>query len=295
MKTRKRRINTEITDAYILIAPLVVLLAVFILYPVISNLYYGFTEWKGFGEAEWVGFENYIRLFNDNKFWIAIKNTGILVLYIPIGLFIPLVLSALMQDGLKGWAFYKAVLYLPTVLGYIILGILFNIFFRETGPLNTFLHQIGLDALAIRWIGTTKTAIHMVGVLFVVWSKIGFGCIYFLAAMSSIDRQLYDAAKIDGAGWWRMFAQITIPTIRFAVEFWTVLLFIEVFARAFGFLFSFTYGGPGFSTWTLEFGIYILGFKNYQMGYGSAWAVILFFFCAIIAVMQIRLIRRAEQ
>jgi ABC-type sugar transport system permease subunit len=295
MKRKKRPVNREITDAYILIAPLIVLLAVFILYPVVSNIFYGFTEWPGFGDPEWVGLDNYKRLFQDSKFWNALKNTGILVLYIPLGLFVPLILSAIMQDGLKGWGFFKAVLYLPTVLGYIILGILFSVFFRETGPLNTWLHTVGLDALAIRWIGTTKTAIHMVGVLFVVWSKIGFGCIYFLAAMSSIDRQLYDAGKIDGAGWWRMFAHITIPSIRFAVQFWIVLLFIEVFARAFGFLFSFTYGGPGFSTWTLEFGIYILGFKNYQMGYGSSWAVILFLFCAFIAVAQIRLIRRADQ
>ncbi len=288
------RVRRETIDAYILILPLLALLGVFILYPVVSNIYYSFTKWPGFGPAQWTGLKNYHRLFTDKKFWAALRNTGLLILYIPIGVLVPLLLSAIMREGLKGWTIFKAILYLPNVLGYVILGILFNVFFRDHGPLNTFLRDAGLEQLAVNWIGTTKTAIHMVGLLFVVWSKIGFGCIYFLAAMSSIDNQLYDAARIDGAGWWRIFYQITIPSIRFAVEFWVVLSFIEVFARAFGFLFSFTYGGPGFSTWTLEFGIYILGFKNSQMGYGSSWAVILLLFCAIIAVMQIRLLRKAE-
>ena len=295
MPDRSKGRRQEHRDAFVLIAPLLLLLAVFILYPVLSNIYYAFTEWRGFGESTWVGARNFLQLIGDDKFWIAIKNTGILILYIPLGTLVPLVLSAILRDGLPGWTVYRAILYLPNVLGYIILGILFNVFLRQNGPLNLFLNDIGLDALALNWIGSSRLAIHVVGTLFVVWSLIGFGCIYFLAAMSTIDASLYDAARIDGAGWWRTFFQVTVPGIRFAVEFWVVLLFITVFARAFGFLFTFTGGGPGFSTWTLEFGIYILGFRNYKMGYGSSWAVVLFVFCALIAIAQIRLIRRAEQ
>ncbi len=289
----KKTINQESIDAYILIAPLIILLAIFMLYPVLSNIYYSFTKWPGFGDASWIGLKNYQSLFDDSKFYLSLKNTGLLILYIPLATFLPLFLSAVLRDGYTGWAVYKALLYLPNVLGYVLLGILFNVFFREYGPFNLFLSSVGLDALTANWIGSSKIAIHMVGALFVVWSRVGFGCIYFLAAMSSMDSALFDAAKIDGAGWWRTFFQVTIPSVRFAVEFWVVLSFVEVFARLFGFIFSFTYGGPGFSTWTLEFGIYILGFKDYNMGYGSAWAVMLFIFCAVIAVLQIRLRRKA--
>lgn len=289
----KKTINQESIDAYILIAPLIILLAIFMLYPVLSNIYYSFTKWPGFGDASWIGLKNYQSLFDDSKFYLSLKNTGLLILYIPLATFLPLFLSAVLRDGYTGWAVYKALLYLPNVLGYVLLGILFNVFFREYGPFNLFLSSVGLDALTANWIGSSKIAIHMVGALFVVWSRVGFGCIYFLAAMSSMDSALFDAAKIDGAGWWRTFFQVTIPSVRFAVEFWVVLSFVEVFARLFGFIFSFTYGGPGFSTWTLEFGIYILGFKDYNMGYGSAWAVMLFIFCAVIAVLQIRLMRKA--
>jgi ABC-type sugar transport system permease subunit len=289
----KKTINQESIDAYILVAPLIILLAIFMLYPVLSNIYYSFTKWPGFGQASWIGLKNYQSLFDDSKFYLSLKNTGLLILYIPLATFLPLFLSAVLRDGYKGWAVYKALLYLPNVLGYVLLGILFNVFFREYGPFNLFLSSVGLDALTANWIGSSRIAIHMVGALFVVWSRVGFGCIYFLAAMSSMDSALFDAAKIDGAGWWRTFFQVTIPSVRFAVEFWVVLSFVEVFARLFGFIFSFTYGGPGFSTWTLEFGIYILGFKDYNMGYGSAWAVMLFIFCAVIAVLQIRLMRKA--
>jgi hypothetical protein len=183
----KKTINQESIDAYILVAPLIILLAIFMLYPVLSNIYYSFTKWPGFGQASWIGLKNYQSLFDDSKFYLSLKNTGLLILYIPLATFLPLFLSAVLRDGYKGWAVYKALLYLPNVLGYVLLGILFNVFFREYGPFNLFLSSVGLDALTANWIGSSRIAIHMVGALFVVWSRVGFGCIYFLAAMSSMD------------------------------------------------------------------------------------------------------------
>jgi len=88
---------------------------------------------------------------------------------------------------------------------------------------------------------------------------------------------------------------VTVPSVVFSIEFWTVLSFIEVFARMFGFIFSFTKGGPGFSTFTLEYGIYYLAFVNMKMGMASAWATVLFFFCAIISVAQLRLMKKREE
>ena len=284
--------KSEEREALVLIFPLVLLLAVFIAYPVASNFYYGFTRWKGFGEPSWVGFANFTRMFEDQMFGQAMQNTFILVLYIPLGTLVPLIVSAMLREGMRGWAVFKAVLYIPNVLGYVIVGMMFSVILRENGAVNEILRGIGLDGLAIGWLSSSQSAIHVIGVLNGVWARIGFGCIFFLAAMSSIDSQLYDAAKIDGAGWWRTFFSVTVPSIRFAIEFWIVLQFISVFARMFGFIYTLTGGGPGFATTTLEFGIYIKGFSNFQMGYASAWAMLLFFFCAIIAVAQIYVLRR---
>ncbi len=282
----------EEREALVLILPLIVLLGVFIAYPVASNFYYGFTRWRGFGDPVWVGLGNFERMFEDRMFYQALQNTFILVLYIPIGTLVPLLISAMLREGMKGWSVFKAILYLPNVLGFVVIGLMFSVILRDAGAVNTTLRSLGLDALTVRWLSTSRSAIHVIGVLNGVWATIGFGCIFFLAAMSGIDSELYDAARIDGAGWWRTFFSVTVPSIRFAIEFWIVLRFISVFARMFGFIYALTGGGPGFATTTLEFGIYIKGFSNFQMGYASAWAMVLFVFCALIAAAQIYVLRR---
>lgn len=295
MHKRKSIQHTEQSDALILLLPLLLLMLVFTVYPVLSNFYYSMTDWKGFGAAEWVGFKNYIRAFQDDKFWHSLRNLGTLVLYIPAGVFIPLLLAAVLREGLAGWKLFRSVIYLPTILGYVILGTLFSIIFSQTGPITEVLTRIGVeDANRINFLGQSASAIHIVAVLFVVFTKLGFGSIYFLAAISGINSSLYDAAKIDGAGWWQTFFKVTIPSISFSIQFFLVLQFIEVFARMYSFIYTLTYGGPGFATYTLEFGIYRQGFQAFKMGYASSWAVILFLFCAAIAAVQIHVLKKGE-
>jgi ABC-type sugar transport system permease subunit len=294
VKTQSLRVR-EARDAYLLILPLLLLLAVFILYPVLSNFYYSFTKWKGMGAAKFIGLDNYRKLLNDDTFWISLKNTVILLLYIPLGTITPLILAAILRMGLKGWSWFRAALYLPNVLGYVIVGLILNILFRKIGPVNALLTAIGLESLALDWLNKSVLAINVLGLVYGVWIKLGFGCIFFLAAMSSIDESLYESGKIDGAGWWTMFWHITIPSIRFSIEFWVVLSFIEILARAFPFIYTFTRGGPGFATFTMEYAIYNAGFVAFNMGYACTWATVLFGFCAIIATMQVRLMKGEYQ
>jgi ABC-type sugar transport system permease subunit len=292
-KVMKSRVHNfgETRDAIILIFPLVLLLTVFILLPVLSNFYYSLTKWNGIDAEKFIGLDNFQKMFEDETFWTSIKNTGILILFIPLGVFVPLIISAILRTGLKGWSFFRAFIYLPNILGYVILGVIFNILLRNNGPLNYMLKGIGLDMIAFDWLSKSSTAIFSLGLLFVVWIKLGFGCIYFLASMSSIDENLYDAAKIDGAGWWTTFWNVTVPSIRFSIEFFIVLSFIELFARAFPFIYAFSRGGPGFGTYTLEYGIYSMGFNGFNVGYASAWSVVLFICCSVIAFFQVRLMR----
>lgn len=295
MALRKMNLQTqEERDAYWLITPLLILIFIFILFPAVSNFYYSFTDWKGFGLVNWIGFDNFSTMFQDERFWQSIKNTLFLLLFIPGGVFIPLCLAALLRGGLKGWKFFRAIIYLPNVLGYVILGMVFNLFLRSNGPLNSLLQMVGLQSWALDWLNRPILALLSLGLIYSVLMRIGFGAIYFLAAMGGIDEQLYEAARIDGAGWWTTFWRITLPSIRFNIEFLVVMSVIENVARAFSFIYTFSHGGPGYSTYTLEYGLYRLGFINGKMGYASAWAVVLFFICAVIAVMQIRLMRRPE-
>ena len=279
-------------DAYVLIAPLLLLLAVFILYPVIANVFLSFFKWKGMGRAKFTGLTNYRAMFKDETFWVSIKNTLILLLYIPFGVILPVMISAFLREGLKGWAIFRAIIYLPNILGYVIMGMIFSVLLRKLGPLNSGLTAMGLGSFALDWLNKPGLALNSLGLIYGVWIRLGFGCIFFLAAMSSIDESLYDAAKIDGALWWRTFWNVTIPSIRFSIEFWIVLSFIELLARAFPFIYTFTRGGPGFATFTLEYGIYNAGFVAFNMGYASAWASVLFVLCSIIAFFQVKLMRK---
>jgi ABC-type sugar transport system permease subunit len=291
MKSKTIKFNREIRDSYILILPLILLLTVFILYPVLSNFFYSFTKWKGIGAIKFIGLENYKTMLKDELFWISIKNTAILILFIPLGVIVPLILAAILRTGLKGWSFFRAVIYLPNILGYVIIGLIFNIILRNNGPLNSMLNFLGLKIFSHDWLSKSNTAIFSLGLVFVFWVKLGFGCIYFLASMSGIDENLYDAAKIDGAKWWITFWNVTVPSIKFSVEFFIVLSFIEVFARAFPFVYTFTRGGPGFGTFTLEYEIYNAGFVGFNVGYSSTLAVVLFICCSLIAIAQVRLMR----
>jgi ABC-type sugar transport system permease subunit len=284
--------KSEAKESYLLIMPLMLLLLVFILYPVLANVYLSFFKWKGMGKATFIGLANYQTMFRDETFWVSIKNTLVLLLYIPMGVMLPILISALLREGLKGWSIFRAIIYIPNILGYVIMGMISSIMFRKLGPLNHVLVAIGLEGLALDWLSIPKLTLNTLGLVYGVWLRLGFGCIFFLAAMSSIDESLYDAAKIDGALWWRTFWNVTVPSIRFSIEFWVVLSFIEILARAFPFIYTFSRGGPGFATFTLEYGIYNEGFVAFNMGYASTWASVLFVICAIIACFQVALMRK---
>jgi ABC-type sugar transport system permease subunit len=287
-----RRLNGDGIAPYIFLSPLLVLLAAFILYPVIMNLVASFAEWKGYGPMKWIGPANYRSMLADQAFWISIKNTAILVCYIPLSVAITVFVSALLREGLRGWQVYRAILYIPNLLGLVIIGVVFSIYLRDDGPLNLALKWAGGPTL--RFMTSPWLALNSVAIIKIVWVHLGFGLIYFLAAMNGIEQGVYEAAIIDGAGFLQTFWRVTVPSIRFAIQFWVVFNFIEVFARMFSLIYTLTQGGPGYATFTLEYGIFVQGFAKFRVGYSSAWSTVLFLFCAVISVAQIRLMRRGR-
>jgi len=278
---------------YVFLAPLLALLAAFMIYPVVMNIITSFTEWKGYGPWKWIGLANYKTMVADGQFWTSILNTGLMVLYIPLSTVVTLLIAAFLREGIGGWKVYRAILYIPNLLGYVLMGVIFSIYLRDDGALNMAIKWI--SGSTIHFLITPILAINVVGFLLVVFLHLGFGLIYFLAAMNGIDKSIYEAALIDGASFWRTLLEVTIPSVRFAVEFWVVFNFIEVFARMFSFIHTLTQGGPGYSTFTLEYGIFIQGFSKFKVGYSSAWSVVLFLFCAMISVAQIRLMQRRDE
>jgi ABC-type sugar transport system permease subunit len=289
---RHRSLESDGAAPYVILMPLLILLCAFILYPVAMNLYSSFTQWKGYGAQKWIGLSNYAEMFKDQAFWTSLKNTAVLILYIPLSTLFTLFIAALIREGIKGWQAYRAILYVPNLLGYVIMGVIFSIYLRDDGPLNVVLKMI--LGSPVRFLLSPILSINTVGFILVVWLHLGFGIIYFLAAMNGIDTSIYEAALIDGAGFWKTFFKVTVPSVRFAIEFFVVFNFIEVFARMFSFIYTLTQGGPGYSTFTLEYGIFVQGFQKFRSGYASAWAMVLFLFCAVISAIQIRLMQRRD-
>ena len=289
---RHRGLETDGFAPFLFLAPLLILLSVFILYPVAMNLFASFTEWKGYGSQKWIGLSNYEQMFQDQAFWTSILNTGLFVLYIPLGTLFTIFIAALMREGIRGWKTYRAILYITNLLGYVIMGVIFSIYLRDDGTLNALIR--GAIGEPIHFLINPFLAVNSIGLILVVWLHLGFGIIYFLAAMNGIDQSIYEAAVIDGAGFWKTFSKVTVPSISFAIEFFVVFNFIEVFARMFSFIYTLTQGGPGYSTFTLEYGIFDQGFQKFHVGYASAWSMVLFVFCAVISIVQIRLMRRRD-
>jgi ABC-type sugar transport system permease subunit len=290
---RKKGLERDGAAPYLFMAPLLVLLAMFIVYPVAMNLVVSFTQWKGYGPWKWIGLDNYRAMVADDQFWTSLRNTGLMILYIPVSTIATLLVAAFLREGIRGWKVYRAILYIPNLLGYVLMGVILSIYLRDDGPVNAALMSI--SGSMAHFLIDPILAINTVGLVFVVWLHLGFGLIYFLAAMNGIDKQIYEAALIDGAGFWQTLTKVTIPSVRFAVEFWVVFNFIEVFARMFPFIHTLTQGGPGYSTFTLEYGIFITGFSKFKVGYSSAWSTVLFVFCAAISVAQIKLMKRREE
>lgn len=289
---RQRSLERDGAAPYVLLAPLLVLLSAFILYPVAMNLFASFTKWKGYGPQQWIGLSNYAEMLKDQAFWTSLGNTGILILYIPVSTVFTLFIAALIREGIKGWQAYRAILYVPNLLGYVIMGVIFSIYLRDDGPLNVAIKAI--TGSPVHFLISPWLSINAVGSILVVWLHLGFGIIYFLAAMNGIDKSIYEAALIDGASFWKTFFKVTVPSVRFAIEFFVVFNFIEVFARMFSFIYTLTQGGPGYSTFTLEYGIFVQGFQKFRSGYASAWSMVLFAFCAVISAVQIRLMKRRD-
>jgi multiple sugar transport system permease protein/raffinose/stachyose/melibiose transport system permease protein len=232
-------------------------------------------------------------MLKDERFSSSLRFIGVLILYIPLGVLVPLLLSAVLRGGFKGRRLFRALLYCPSVLGGTLLGLIYMVCLSQIGPVAEAFNLLGIKGLEkVYLLGRSWSAINTLAFLFIIWFRIGFGVIFFLSAMSNINTELFDAADVDGADSFQKFIHVTIPSIVFAIQFFTVLIFIEVFARMYGLLFTTTKGGPGFATTTFEYAVCNLSFTSMQKGYASAYAVALLIACTVIAVIQIQLFRK---
>jgi raffinose/stachyose/melibiose transport system permease protein len=285
----------------VFLIPGVVASVAVIVVPLVMTVGISFTRWTGIGSPEWIGVANYTRLLHDANFWASFGHILLLILAMAvIPTLLGLLLAAVLFDYIakvfgNRWASaFRSGLYLPQVLPVAVTGIVWSwILHPSYGALNRILDSIGLSALARNWLGDPRYALFSVMAV-MIWFQLGYPIVMFMSGLQRIDPELYEAADLDGAGWWQRFRRITVYLIR--PEFYVVLVTTTIAAlKIFGQIFVLTRGGPSNATLVPSYFAFKNFFEKAQVGYGSAISTVLTVIIVVLAFVFLRLQTRADR
>lgn len=275
-------------------APLLVGVGVVFLYPLVALVRYSFQQvGSAYIPSTFVGLDNYRYVYSDSLFWRAITNNAKLLLCVPVLIVLSTIIAAVLHDQVRGWKAYRTFVFLPYVLSIPVVGIVFGYLFQQKGLINSALQSVGLGALAQDWLGTSSWALPTI-IAVVIWKELGFGVIVFLARLISVPEDMFEAARIDGAGWWRRLRYVTVPQLAPAIVFYAIVELITMLSWVFAYIYVMTAGGPGNSTVVSEYYIYQQTFQNTVIGIGAAAAVTLLGFVSVLIIVRLWLVRRVE-
>lgn len=283
----------QIVWAWTFLALPVLFYGVIRFYPTGSAVLISFQNWNLLGSRTWAGLDNYYKLFGDPVFWKVFQNT---FLYLLIGTPISLILSFVIAyhlDKLRFMhGFLRMLYFLPFMTSAVAMAWVWRWFYQDVpiGLFNNFLATFGIPQL--EFLNSTTNALPAV-LAPAVWAGLGFQIIIFMAGIRAIPTTYYEAARIDGVGWWTILTQITIPLLRPTIVF--IVVFSSIgFLRIFDHVFNMTTnnpGGPLNATKPLVLMIYDTAFNGFDMGYASAQTVVLFLILLIVSLLQLRLLR----
>jgi ABC-type sugar transport system permease subunit len=200
--------------------------------------------------------------------------------------------AILLFERIRGWKFFRLIFFLPNVLSVAVIGLMFKNFFGYDGAVNQLLGVFGREPTQFFIDADYSIAII---VLALVWSGFGFQSLLLLAGLTSINPAVFEAAAIDGAGWWRRLWSITLPNIRRVLGFVFIINILYVFSGLFGFVFVMTAGGPGYETTTIDYLVYLRAFSSNNLGSGSALAVVLFLFIGLLTLFQNKVFKLGKE
>lgn len=258
-------------------APAVTVLAAFIVYPVGYSIWLSLHEWTGY-TPDWgpfVGLGNYRTLAGDEVFWKAVVNSAVFVtVRTPLEVGLGFGLALLLNRRLAGRSLLRTLFFVPVVMSLIVVTIIFQrVYEPNTGLLNSALRAIGLDALALPWLGDPATALPAV-IAVSVWKNVGFSLVILLAGLQGLPREVIEAARVDGAGPWQLTLRVITPLMRPILAL-TALLSVIGGLKVFDLIFIMTRGGPTYSTEVLATMLYREAFEQNHMGVASAIAVVM--------------------
>lgn len=282
---------------YLFIAPAVILFVVFVVIPIIASFFLSFTRYDVLHPPVWVGVDNFRALISqDPRFWKAFRNTVLYVIgVVPIGISLGVLLAAVLEELTRGKQALKVLYFIPTVTSVVAVAIIWKWLFagEKFGLINYLLIMLNLEP--VDWLLSPRWILPAIMIMS-VWAGLGYNLVFFSAGISTIPQTLYEAAKVDGAGWWGRFWHVTLPMLRPTLIFVVVMSIITSF-QVFDQVYIMTGGtGEGVggvldSALTLVAYLYEQGFQRFHMGYASAIAYLIFGCMFGLAVVNLRQLR----
>lgn len=273
--------------AILFVTPGLVLVLLFKLIPLFEGFIGSLYKTTGFEGSTFTGVDNYTRMTDDPTVIGTFKNAALVALTLPIWVFLPLILALMLYRRAPGWTFFRSVYFIPYIVAPIVVGVMFRQILNPDGPLNESLRLVGLDGLALEWLQNQNTALWSL-VAVALWSFFGFGVLTYLAGLSTVSREVLEAAMLDGAGFWRLLVSVIIPMIRPVMGYWTLLCASGLLIWMFPLIYALTQGGPGITTMLPEYLVFLTTFQFLDRGYGSAIGMALFFTVAMFSAFSVR-------
>ncbi|MFJ7726784.1 carbohydrate ABC transporter permease [Neobacillus sp. NPDC097160] len=289
-------VSKKITP-YLFLVPSLILVCLFIYYPLIQNIKYSFYEWNTFSTIkEFIGIQNYQKLLEDKIFYQSLKNN---VLYAIISMVFQigggLVIAAILEDTVfkRFSTTFRTMYFIPVLISTSVIGLLFNFIYDPEGLLNQFLQLIGLGSLVTGWLGNSETAIYAV-IAMSQWQSIGYVMMLFIVAIQKIPPTLYEAAVLDGASKIQIFFKLTVPMVKETMIVASVITLSGAFL-VFNQVYILTNGGPGQATEVLGTQLFHSAFINGDMGYASTIANIIFVITLILSFLQMKVFKTGKE
>ena len=286
MKNQRERTFLLIT------IPILALFICFNTVPLIKGVIYSFTNYKGFGNYNYVGFQNYIDLFSDARIGKSYLFTFKLAIITTIVVnVVSLLLALALNSRIRAKGFFRAAYFLPNILGALVVGYIFNYFFTYIVP--AIANMVGMDSLSTSILASKNTA--WIGIMIVcAWQAIAMNTIIYISGLQTVPVDVYEAGSLDGATGWKQFWKLTFPLI---VPFFTInmVLCVKNFLMVFDQIMALTKGGPAQSTESISYLIYNNGMSGGQFGFQSANAVVFFILIVTVSVFQMKMSGKKEE
>src|SRR5215203_279955 len=280
---------------YLFLAPALVLLGIFVIYPIFAVIYYSFTDYDIIRPPVFIGLENFQNLFADETFWLALTHSIVYLLVTPILIGLSIGLAIIVNRKLRGIHIYRALYFVPAVSGSIALGLSWRWLFERTGFVNSVLLSFGWISEPVQWLATPALVLPL-AMLLTIWAGFGYYAVIFLAGLQNIPEELYDAAMIDGASTFQKHRHVSIPGLRPQIVFVFVissLAALKVFDEIY--VLTNRTGGILDSGTTMVFYLWKQAFELQHAGYASAIAIALLVVTLAFSIVNVRVLERREE